>query len=224
VEHTVYRLADGTRVPSVTTVLGAVIAKPQLVRWANREGLAGREIGQTLSAAADVGTYVHELARSDLSGVEPKLPDLLPEQQAQAAAAFTRYLEWKSRRRVRPVAVECQMVSEQYRFGGTYDAIMEDLDRPESDRLEIWDYKTSGGIWDDYLYQTAGYRQLAHEHGYAVSRVWLIRLPKGDQEPVQTACWEGGILALGWSVFDHALEIYRLQQEIAKRRRAEFGV
>ena len=38
--HTQYKLVDGTKVPSVTTVLG-ILNKPALVKWANNLGLQG---------------------------------------------------------------------------------------------------------------------------------------------------------------------------------------
>ena len=37
--HTVYKLADGTRVPGATTITG-LLNKPHLVRWANKIGRA----------------------------------------------------------------------------------------------------------------------------------------------------------------------------------------
>jgi hypothetical protein len=39
-QHTIYKLADGSRVPGVTTIVG-MKAKPQLIDWANRIGLEG---------------------------------------------------------------------------------------------------------------------------------------------------------------------------------------
>ena len=55
--HTVYRTADGQRVPGVTTVLG-ILNKPALIKWANNLGLQG----------IDSATYVDETARGQRVG------------------------------------------------------------------------------------------------------------------------------------------------------------
>ena len=57
------------------------------------------------------------------------------------------------------VAQEMQLVSEQYRFGGTPDAI--GMIRGE---LCLVDWKTSNGIYSDYLLQIAAYRLLWEEN------------------------------------------------------------
>ena len=65
--HTIYKLANGKRVPGVTTVLG-VINKPALVKWANNLGLQGIDSTTYVDETAKVGTLAHEMIQEYLGG------------------------------------------------------------------------------------------------------------------------------------------------------------
>ena len=56
--HTVYKLADGSRVPSVTTALG-ILNKPKLLNWAWKCGVDGLDYRAVRDNAADIGTLAH---------------------------------------------------------------------------------------------------------------------------------------------------------------------
>ena len=72
--HTIYKKADGTRVPSVTTYLG-VLAKPALIHWAWELGVQGLDYRKVRDQAGDVGTLVHYLILCQLQGQEPDLSE-----------------------------------------------------------------------------------------------------------------------------------------------------
>lgn len=65
--HTIYRTADGKRVPGVTTVLG-IMNKPALVKWANTLGLQGIDSSAYVDETARVGTLAHEMIQEYLGG------------------------------------------------------------------------------------------------------------------------------------------------------------
>ena len=68
--HQVYKTADGTRVPGVTTICG-VMDKPALVKWANNLGLQGTDSTKYVDALAASGTLAHYWAEEVLIGREP---------------------------------------------------------------------------------------------------------------------------------------------------------
>ena len=63
--HTQYKLASGTKVPGVTTVL-SLLNKPALVKWANNLGLQGIDSNKYRDAAADIGTLAHAMIQAHL--------------------------------------------------------------------------------------------------------------------------------------------------------------
>jgi hypothetical protein len=209
---TVYRLRDGTRVPSVTTVLDAVLAKPALTRWANGLGLQGIRLEDYMSRTADIGTAAHELCIAHLAGREPKLdPALSPEQVASAQRLYRRFHdEFLSRHDLQPVLLEEHMVSEELCYGGTLD-VLGFLDGD----LAVVDFKTGKGIYDEHFHQTAAYVHLAHENGYqAVERSCIVRLGRDEEEGFEFVFCDPELLKLHWRVFQHAARIYELKHEI----------
>ena len=222
---TTYRLKDGTRIPSVTTILGAVIAKPALVAWANKLGLQGIKVGEQLDELADIGTAVHELAKASLSNRAPKLPYLNPDQLTLATNCYHKFIDWQTQHSYRVVDVESKLISEELGYGGTTDAICEfygtvaTQQTTESAReavgvLELWDFKTGKAIYDDYLFQLAAYARAARENGHQVQRIRIIRIGRNEDEGFEQIVVEGKKLELAWTVFLHALHIYRAQREL----------
>ena len=94
--HTVYRLADGTKVPGVTTVLG-VINKPQLVKWANNLGLQGIDSSSYVDATARIGTLAHEMIQEYLGGPDWDRSAFTREEIDTAENAVLSFLNGRSR-------------------------------------------------------------------------------------------------------------------------------
>jgi len=225
---TIYRLKDGTRVPSVTTILGAVIAKPALVGWANKLGLQGIKVGEQLDELADIGTAVHELAKASLSNRAPNLPVLNPDQLTLATNCYNKFTEWQAQHKYEPLDVEMKLISEELGYGGTTDALCNfygRLDEPTESNggvplnpsigvLELWDFKTGKAIYDDYLFQLAAYARAARENGHNVQRIRIIRIGRNEDEGFEQIVVDGKKLELAWTVFLHALHIYRAQHEL----------
>jgi hypothetical protein len=84
------------------------------------------------------------------------LPTDVPE---QSMSAFNAYLKWESMTKLKIVEQEMSLVSEVHQFGGTPDAIGE-IDG----ELCLLDWKTSNGVYTDYLIQLAAYDMLWHEN------------------------------------------------------------
>lgn len=208
-QHTVYKLADGTRVPGVTTVLG-VLNKPALVAWANKMGLQGIDTSKYVNAAADAGTAAHEMIQCHLIGEEfdgSKYPaDLLD----LAENGYLKYLEWEGQHTIEDVHSEMPLVSEAHRYGGTIDMYAR-LDGIPT----LIDFKTNQtGIYPEMMHQVAGgYRQLLVENGYPVQKVIIIRVGKSDKMDMEVR--EIGQWDKHWDIFEHCLALYQLQKDIA---------
>jgi hypothetical protein len=78
----------------------------------------------------------------------------------QILSAFNAFIEWFEMNKFEVIEQEVQLVSEQHNFGGTPDAIAKD----GKGRLVLLDWKTSDGVYSDYLIQLAAYRILWNEN------------------------------------------------------------
>lgn len=157
-----YYLADGTRVPGTTTVLGRFKESGALLRWAWKQGKEGRELYETRDEAAAIGTVAHAMVELRINGADPDscqgLSELDGAGKKRARNAFRMYETWASMSNLKIIHQEVPLVSETYRFGGTPDAI-----GLVNGELCLVDWKTSNGVYQDYLLQLAAYRLLWEE-------------------------------------------------------------
>lgn len=202
--HQVYRLANGDIVPGATTVTG-VLNKPALIRWANQQGLAGVDTSRYVAKVADAGTLAHEMAAAHWAGEKADTDAYSREQIVLAQSSFRSYLAWEKRHEVKVHAVERQYVSERHRYGGTIDAIA-DVDGVQT----VLDLKTSKAIYDEHLYQVAGYWNLALENDWDdVSAIRVLQIGRGEGETWTERVLAGTDILPYWDVFQAALALYR---------------
>lgn len=211
-QHTVYKLTDGTRVPGVTTVLG-ILAKPQLVKWANNLGLQGIDSSTYVDELSRVGTLAHALIVADLLGTTPDTRDFTPAQQDQAAESIKSWLAWRAKRSIEVIACESPLVSERHRYGGTLD-LFAYIDGVAT----IADLKTAKAIYPEHKTQVTAYRMLAAENinsGLAwpyPQAVKIIRVGREEGEGFEECTVDG--LDTRWNFFLACLEVYNLQKAL----------
>lgn len=177
----VYKV-DGKRVPSVTTIIG-ILDKPALFHWAAEMGLKGIDPRTYRDDKADVGTIAHAMIEAHLLGQDPvskghavcKDKLLWPE----AETAFGAYLKWRESFEVRVVATEIKMESALYRCGGCPDLV-----GFAGDELRLFDWKTSGGIYDSHVIQVAAYVGMWNERhpGDIIRRAHILRFDRETGE------------------------------------------
>ena len=158
-----YFLKDGTRVPSVTTILGRWKESGGLLQWAFQQGRSGASsLYEQRDAAAEIGTMAHAMCDAAMRGhgwyavLDEFKPT--PEQRTKAETAFGAYTTWIANQRAEVIACETPLVSEEHRFGGTPDFLVR-IDG----KLAMADLKTSNSVYRDYLLQVAAYGILWNE-------------------------------------------------------------
>lgn len=148
-----YTLPDGTKLPSVTTVLGAQ-KKDAIMAWRKR---VGEDAANAISRkATGRGTNVHTLCERYLNN-EP-LGDIMPD-------ALEMFLSIKPLlHRIDNIHYqECALWSKQLGMAGRVDVIGE-----FNGKLSVIDFKTSKKIKtkpqiEDYFWQTAAYSLMYEE-------------------------------------------------------------
>ncbi len=202
--HIRYTLADGTPVPGVTTVLG-VLNKPALVPWANRLGLEGIKVSEYVDHLASIGTLAHYLILCHLTQAKPELAEWTAEQVDRAENALISFFEWQKGHDLKPILCEAALVSEAHRYGGTIDCYGL-LDGVPA----LIDFKTSGRIYPEHLYQVAAYADLLVEHHHPVDQVRILQIGRDPTESFSERVLPTYDKHL--ALFHHALAIYQLKK------------
>lgn len=160
-----YFNADGKRIPGTTTIIGRFKDSGGLIHWAYNQGKDGKELYEERDKAAECGTLAHEmveayLRKQDHMAILKSVPE---EMATKALNAFQMFRDWKDQTRIEIITdfQEVSMVSEQYQYGGTPDAIGI-LDGKHI----LLDWKTSNAVYSDYLMQLAAYKLLWEENGH----------------------------------------------------------
>jgi len=208
--HQRYRLADGTIVPGVTTITG-MLHKPALVPWANRLGLQGIDVRNYVDEKARAGSLAHEMILAYFKGEEADTSAYNQIEIELAENAFLSFLEWEKGKKLEVIAAEKQLVSEEYKYGGTFDL----LARIDG-KTTLVDFKTGSGIYPEYWLQVAGYGQLIRENELSEPAFYIIiNIPRTEDEnfldPKRSAVW---IADKAWPVFFHLLRVYYGMKEI----------
>lgn len=205
-----YYLADGTRVPSVTTIIGRFKEAGGLIHWAWKLGMDGKDYREVRDAAADAGTMAHAAVDAWIHK-QPFAFEGDPGICEKAAKSYGAFREWADQTQLQVTHTEMPLVSEQHRFGGTFDAILVKGNRA------MGDWKTSNAIYGEYLVQVAAYGKLwqeTHPDEPITGGYHLLRFDKtyGDFH----AHWWGELDA-AWQAFLHLRALYDLDKELKQR-------
>ncbi len=168
-----YFLKDGTKVPGTTTICSAYKDSGGLIHWAWTQGWRGLDYRETRDKAGDIGTAVHACIEAYIANLP--LPLLTNE---EAERAFQGFIKWQGQTGIKILEQEVQLVSEEFRYGGTLDAV----GIVDGEHV-LLDWKTSKGVYKNYLLQLAAYRQLWNENcpGREITGgAWLVRFSKGE--------------------------------------------
>lgn len=205
---------DGERVPGVTTILGRFKESGGLIHWAWDLGMKGIDYKDARDSAANSGTLAHDMVEHYLGGGDPEtaLKDADEGLAEKARSAFAMYKQWEDSTKFRITPLENPLVSKEYRFGGTPDALGE-----LEGYLYVLDWKTSNAVYSDYLLQLAAYKHLLEEHGYGgIKGFHLCRFSKEDADFSHHFYTD---LSDAWEMFKHLREAYELDKKLKKRVR-----
>jgi hypothetical protein len=203
-----YFLEDGSVAPGVTTVIQELGWNKQvLVSWANKLGLQGIESRKYVDDKASIGTLAHAFVLEDLGGEKPDTKDYTENQINLAKNCLRSYNEWKKGKKIEPLIIEKQLVSENLRCGGTPDFYGK-----INDVLTVVDYKTGkGGCYPEYIIQASVYASILEEMGKEVKDIRVLNIPRSDDESFGEKIVTDKERNAGFEIFKHCLAIYNLK-------------
>jgi hypothetical protein len=206
--HTIYKTADGKRVPGVTTITG-VMAKPALIKWANDLGLQGIDSTTYVDELAEIGILAHRMVQDDLAGRETDFSSFSADQRDMAENALISFYKWQEENTFEYIGDEVQVVSELHHVGGTLD-----LYGILNGKHAVLDIKTSRQIYSEHMTQVVAYAEMARENGYRVEDVRILRIGRDEGEGFDDLTVPNQ--ALHWKRFLACREIYELNKEIRR--------
>lgn len=194
-KHQYFLLPKRERLLGVTTATGIIDKSTPLIIWATR--LAADYLNEILSSgkavtpehiaeainqhrvkkdtAADTGTKIHDWIEHFINDKKtPALPT-----DPQELNGVTAFLKWVDENDVEFIESETIVYSKKYKYVGKLDAIAK-----VNKKLTMVDYKSSKGIYSNFLYQTALYRGAKEEEtgwNFTGDRV-ILKLGKDDGE------------------------------------------
>lgn len=206
-----YYLKDGvTRVPSVTTVLGRFKDAGPLMHWAWECGVNGKDYRAERDKAADAGTMAHKAVEDYIRGRTVTF-DGPADVAGRARKSFDAFQEWTRQTQLKVDKTELPLVSEKYRFGGTFDAILLGTKRA------MGDWKSSNGIYPEYLAQLAAYGQLWSENFPEEPIDGGFHLLRFDKTYGDFTHKHWGELDAGWTYFLSLRQAYECDKELKAR-------
>ena len=204
-------------VPGVTTIIGRFKDSGGLLYWAFDQGKACERgeisnLYEKRDEAAEAGTLAHTLVEAHIRGESP--PDLSKYSEEivkQAQQGFENYLQWADMTKMKIVEQEIDLVSEEYQFGGCPDAIM------VRGELSMGDWKTSNGVYPDYLIQLAAYKVLWEENYPDKPITGGFHLCRFSKEHADFAHHFWSELDDAWEQFKLFRQAYDIDKRLKKR-------
>ena len=219
---------EKNRVPSVTTILSRFKESGALIYWAYNQGIKHGEMPTSERPASlysetealDIGTLAHRMVELYLSDINTDMAfdELMPTPEVKEAGtlAFNNFLNWWKSQDFEIIQQEFPMTCPLY--GGTPDAIAVNKDG----KYVILDWKTSKGIYADYLVQCAAYAHLWNQRLSAdqlhqnIDEVHICRFSKENTDFEHRA-----FTGVGKEIdyFLRLAELYQVDKDISKRIR-----
>lgn len=233
-----YRLKDGTKITGTTTAIGRFKEAGGLLWWAFEQGKAAergeiRSLYDKRDQAADVGTATHWLVFNRIHGnpeIDLGMIEILDmgddgkltlndDYRQKMQSGYDAYVAWERMTKLEITHQEIQLVSQRYKFGGCPDALGK-IDNVPC----LLDWKTSKGVYVDFLLQLAAYGHLVRygqmmEHNYRRLAIQVegFHLCKFSKEYGDFSHHYFPELDIAWEQFKLFLKAYENDKILKKR-------
>lgn len=161
-----YINADGERVLRVTEVL-KILAKDQIVVWANMLGFKGIDYKKELERTANVGSLFHGVVEQYMSKDKLAIVDYEEygvygfQSQLEATNAIKSFFKWYDNLSVKYKVVFLEKVVIGKTLGGTIDCGIQGF--KDKNKVIFVDYKTSPNFYMTQFLQLSGYVKIYEE-------------------------------------------------------------
>ena len=192
---------DGTKIPSVTTILKIMVAE-ELLHWSNWLGFKHIKYEDELDRTSNIGTNIH---RGVQLIVDPNSAEPMVYQNSFDRAyyedIFNRFRIFISQFSYETVFTEKTLVSPELGFGGTLDWYAK-----IGGFMLLCDFKSSKDVRLKHMLQLGGYYSLLKSQGYTVNggSIIIVNNKTCKMYPVREP-----VLQEMADVFSHLVYIYK---------------
>lgn len=218
--------------PSVTTELGAIIAKPYLAPWARKdERTKVRDVVEDMIKQSGLSLTLSSIDNFDIEGMMAAKKGT-DEEASDAGTAAHKAIEdslingtdpvgpeakfahqFIGDEHLTPLRVEMMLYHPAMKFAGTVDLIARDADGG----LVIADWKRSKGLYWEYALQIAGYALALEElTDEQVLSCYAVKLPRSNNDQGEVERVWGKKLAKHQMAFIAGHEFYSMSREVEK--------
>jgi len=214
--HQRYYVGEGDnkiRVPGVTTVIDVLgFNKQVLIGWTRKMCLQGEDPRAITDKACDIGTITHLLVENRIKKVTTDLTEYAPADVETANNGYNAFIEWELENKPEYLHSELQVVHGGFRYGGTIDLIAR-----LNGKLELIDFKTSGGVYKEHIIQVAAYRHAFEDDRRDLDMIEGCRILRVDKKTgdFEERKLSSKSIETGWEVFKHARALYDLQKKLS---------
>lgn len=210
--HTDYQI-DGKSVISTTQIINHEKSDNEgIVRWANSLGFKNISYSDELNKAGNIGTEAHDYFDNYVA--DKSIPKEYFYQEA--GNCFDKFKTWwdeYSKQNIEIVFTEESLLSSNYMYGGTADALIKLKDTNEH---VLIDYKTGSNIYGSYLAQAGSYSNLVLEnYDIVVDKFILARFgKKNDPKDFEIREYNKSDLKTSFEYFLILFEAYKIKKQI----------
>mgnify|MGYP003678914640 FL=1 len=207
---TIEYIVNKKKVPGVTTILSRFKLSTPLIIWANRLGLEGKDYFKELNKAGDIGTELHNLAELHIKNEHYDLPE-----DETVRNCFNQFLDWWDKSNYQVTWTEKPYASKKLFYGGCPDLLV--------NGNTLIDFKTSKGIYLDYLIQLSAYAALIKEvDGIEIEQAIIVRFPK-DNDTTEFATFSKADLKAAFKQFKLFRKAFDIDKDLNKLMRKKNG-
>lgn len=180
---------DGKRVMRITEVI-KVLAKDQLITWANMLGFKHIDYKAELNRTANIGTMFHAIVEQYMDPKQLAVIDYDTygvygfQSRLEASNAINSFFKWFEKIEPRYHVVFTEKVVIGKDLGGTIDCGIEGFDDPK--KVIFVDYKTSPSFYLTQFLQLAGYVKI-YEEKYGPDTVEGVMVILADKKKGEKA-------------------------------------
>jgi len=206
----VYKNKDGKRLQGVTTIKKNIgWGTAPLMWWANKQGLEGKTLQEAYDTVTVPGTIGHYLVECFLKKKEPQFNLEWSDKDIEGGKkSFANFEKWSEQFEFEPLAVEPNLISEEWQFGGTPDVIGLVLGE-----LSILDWKSGKFGYPDSWIQPVAYKVLAEENGYKpIKRFDVLQMPRDGKYLSFIHHYRADLPDEAWGCFERALYLAKAEK------------
>lgn len=207
-EKHIYYDKDGNEIPSVTHII-RIIAKNNLVKWANIMGFKHINTDKFVEHKAMLGTYFHKRVEMYYRGLDNK-EIITEEDERKVDKMYEHFLNWDEGAKPKPIYME--KVFNNNKYGGKIDLLCE-----INGKIHLVDFKTSKSVFPTQFLQLGGYLNLINDVDKKIyDKIDFCDIIACNEKNIEIVCKSKDEMIKYEKAFSNIFLVYNIWKKILK--------